>query len=113
MLSPSRWCNRAVRRLVLAGLLGAPAALAQEAAPDAARLLFQQQAQPPCALCHSLRAAAASGNIGPDLDQLMPSAEQVEAALRGGLGVMPSYADSLDDEQIALLAHYVSQVAGK
>ncbi|WP_439860029.1 SorU family sulfite dehydrogenase c-type cytochrome subunit [Pseudomonas sp. MBLB4136] len=94
-------------------LIGLTATLAQAADADAARTLFQQQAQPPCALCHSLRAAGASGNIGPDLDQLKPSAEQVQAALRGGLGVMPSYADSLSDEQIALLANYVSQVAGQ
>jgi cytochrome c6 len=113
MLSTSRLCSRTARRLALALLIGVPAALAEATDQDAARTLFQQQAQPPCALCHSLRAAGASGNIGPDLDQLKPSAEQVQAALRGGLGVMPSYAESLSDEQITQLANYVSEVAGQ
>jgi cytochrome c6 len=47
------------------------------------------------------------------LDQLKPDAARVEAAVRGGVGVMPSLAASLSDEQIAALAAYVARVAGQ
>jgi mono/diheme cytochrome c family protein len=37
----------------------------------------------------------------------------VEAAVRGGVGVMPSFAASLSAEQIEAVAHYVVRVAGQ
>ena len=33
--------------------------------------------------------------------------------VRGGKGVMPSFASTLDDEEIAAVAAYVSSVAGE
>jgi mono/diheme cytochrome c family protein len=77
------------------------------------RQVFTEQAQPPCSLCHSLREAGASGTIGPDLDQLKPSVERVAAAVQGGVGVMPSFAESLSAQQIEAVAHYVAQVAAR
>ncbi|WP_213641621.1 c-type cytochrome [Pseudomonas lalucatii] len=90
-------------------------AQAGEAATDEARLalgrqVFTEQAQPACALCHSLQDAGAAGAIGPDLDQLKPSPERVMAAVRGGVGVMPAFAASLSAEQIEAVAHYVARV---
>jgi mono/diheme cytochrome c family protein len=97
----------------LASLLAAVPVGADDSYLALGRQVFTEQAQPSCSLCHSLREAAGSGVIGPDLDQLKPSVEQVAAAVRGGVGVMPSFAESLSDEQIAAVAHYVAQVAGR
>lgn len=114
MRSASRWPE--VARLLLAlamfGSLIAPRAGADERL-TLGRQVFSEQAQPSCSLCHSLRAAGAEGVVGPDLDQLKPSAERVAAAVRGGVGVMPSFAASLSAQQIEAVAHYVAQVAGQ
>lgn len=105
--------------LALSGLLGtAQAGEAGQAATDDAqyqlgRKVFTEQAQPSCTLCHSLQDAGATGAIGPDLDQLKPAPERVMAAVRGGVGVMPAFADLLSAEQIEAVAHYVSQVTAK
>lgn len=90
------------------------ATIAAEARADDAsvRGLFLHEAAPPCALCHSLRAAGAQGAIGPDLDALRPDAERVAQALRLGIGAMPSYRDSLSERQREALAEYVARVAG-
>jgi mono/diheme cytochrome c family protein len=74
------------------------------------RQVFLEQAQPSCSLCHTLREAGANGAIGPGLDQLKPDAARVEAAVRNGLGVMPPFAETLSDEQIRAVAHYVATV---
>jgi mono/diheme cytochrome c family protein len=65
-----------------------------------------------CGGCHTLKAAGASGSIGPNLDQLRPSAASVAAIVRTGGGSMPSFASKLSAAQIAALAGYVSSVAG-
>jgi mono/diheme cytochrome c family protein len=75
---------------------------------DAGKKVFQQQAQPSCALCHSLNDAGSSGEIGPRLDDLKPTQEQVINAVTGGVGIMPAFGDSLSAEQIKAVAHYVS-----
>jgi mono/diheme cytochrome c family protein len=65
-----------------------------------------------CGSCHSLKAAGASGSIGPDLDQLQPNASTVAAIVRSGAGSMPSFASKLSAAQISELARYVSSAAG-
>jgi uncharacterized membrane protein len=65
-----------------------------------------------CGSCHTLAGAGASGTVGPSLDGLQPSAERVESTVRSGRGAMPSFATTLDDEEIAAVAAYVSSVAG-
>ena len=65
-----------------------------------------------CGSCHALVAAGASGTIGPDLDESMPSKELAVERVREGMGAMPSFADQLSPEQIAAVADYVSQNAG-
>lgn len=112
MRSNLPWPEAALRLLLLAGLLAAPLTGAEDARLELGRRVFSEQAQPACSLCHSLREAGASGAIGPDLDQLKPSAERVSAAVRSGVGLMPSFAESLSAEQIEAVAHYVAQVAG-
>lgn len=75
------------------------------------RVLFADGAQPACVSCHALSDADSTGGIGPDLDRLAPSAEQVTQALRSGPGQMPSYADDLSDEEMDALAAYVEATA--
>jgi hypothetical protein len=65
-----------------------------------------------CANCHTLKAAGASGTVGPNLDQLQPSADQVQGIVRSGGGGMPSFSGKLSSAQIAAVASYVSSVAG-
>jgi cytochrome c6 len=77
------------------------------------RKVFTELAQPSCKLCHTLRAAGAEGAVGPSLDELRPSREQVLVAVRGGVGVMPPFGDKLTPEQIDAVARYVVEAAGK
>ena len=66
-----------------------------------------------CGGCHTLKAAGASGAVGPNLDQLRPSAGTVSGIVRSGGGAMPSFAGKLSDAQIAAVATYASTVAGR
>ncbi|ANG64264.1 sulfide dehydrogenase [Marinobacterium aestuarii] len=70
--------------------------------------VFQQLAQPSCSICHTLNDAGSSGEIGPKLDDLKPTAEQVANAVTGGVGIMPAFEETLSAEQIKAVAHYVS-----
>lgn len=92
---------------VLAFAAAAPATAADEAVLDEGRTLFQTGAVPACAVCHTLQDADASGAIGPDLDELQPSRDQILAVLRDGSGAMPSFSESLSDEQRQAIADYV------
>src|SRR6185437_1395694 len=66
-----------------------------------------------CSRCHTLKAAGATGTVGPNLDQLRPSAATVSGVVRSGAGVMPPFSGKLSDPQIAAVATYVSTVAGR
>jgi len=65
-----------------------------------------------CGNCHTLSAANASGNVGPNLDELMPDEATVEAQVKSGGGGMPSFEDQLSPEEIQAVAQYVSSSAG-
>ncbi|WP_322998561.1 cytochrome c [Castellaniella sp.] len=91
----------------LAIAAASPASAASEAALAEGKVLFQKGAVPACAVCHALQDAGASGSIGPDLDELRPNRDQVLAVLRDGSGPMPSFAESLTEEQRQAVADYV------
>jgi cytochrome c6 len=74
--------------------------------------LFLQTAVPACAICHTMKHAGSTGEVGPSLDELKPDAARVEKAIRNGLGQMPAN-KSLSDEQIKLLAKYVASATVK
>jgi peptidoglycan hydrolase-like protein with peptidoglycan-binding domain len=82
--------------------------------PSAAQAAGGRQAwdQAGCASCHTLAAAGASGQGGPNLDQLLPSSSAVAAQVTSGGGGMPSFAGRLSSAQIAALSVYVSSSAG-
>jgi cytochrome c6 len=65
-----------------------------------------------CGSCHTLADAGTTGAIGPSLDATMPPAELVVERVTNGMGVMPSFADTLSEEQIQDVASYVSTAAG-
>lgn len=87
-------------------------AAAADPSLDAGRALFNETAQPQCALCHSLKDAGAEGEIGPNLDDFKPTVEQVRAAVTSGIGIMPGFAETLTDAEIETLSTYVATVAG-
>jgi cytochrome c6 len=68
-----------------------------------------------CGTCHTLKAAASEGDIGPNLDSLKPSEEQVKGVVTEGLGVMPAFGEEglLTSEEIDAVSYYVVNSAGK
>jgi cytochrome c6 len=65
-----------------------------------------------CSGCHTLADAGASGSVGPNLDAAQPSYDKVVERATNGQGVMPSFKDTLTEQQISDVAAYVSSVAG-
>jgi mono/diheme cytochrome c family protein len=65
-----------------------------------------------CSSCHTLAAAKAHGQVGPNLDQLKPDEAAVVRQITHGGGGMPAFAKTLDAAQIRAVAHYVASVAG-
>jgi hypothetical protein len=64
-----------------------------------------------CGTCHTLEAAKAKGQIGPNLDELKPEEATVERQVRSGGNGMPSFETKLSARQIALVARFVSESA--
>jgi sulfite dehydrogenase len=99
----------ALASLALAPALGADDDAAQMAL---GKTLFSVGAVPPCATCHTLKDAGATGAIGPSFDDLQPAPDRVVAALKSGIGAMPSYSTSLSEAQMRALARYVATASG-
>lgn len=66
-----------------------------------------------CASCHTLKAADASGQVGPNLDDLQPDAATVQKQVENGGGPMPAFKGQLTPAQISAVAAFVSSSAGK
>jgi mono/diheme cytochrome c family protein len=66
-----------------------------------------------CVSCHTLKAAGATGQIGPNLDKLKPSAAVVARQVAEGGGAMPAFKDQLSTTEIREVARYVANVAGR
>ena len=79
------------------------------AAPDGKKIF----ASAGCAQCHTLKDANATGNVGPNLDQLKPSAGRVAHQVEVGGGAMPAFKGTLSAAEIKAVADYVARVAGK
>jgi len=72
--------------------------------PVAGKRLFTSQG---CGGCHTFKAAASKGTVGPDLDAVSASPGRVLAQLRRPGGVMPSFATKLSDREKANVAAFV------
>lgn len=66
-----------------------------------------------CGSCHTLQAASASGQIGPNLDALRAPFARVVAQVRDGGGGMPAFGGDLSPAEIDAVARYVSENAGQ
>ena len=101
--------------MLLAAGLAFPIAAPQANEPDLdlGKQVFLEIAEPSCAICHTLADAGATGDIAPSLDELQPDEERVATVVREGVDIMPAFGDSLSDEEIRAVAHYVATVAGQ
>ena len=61
-----------------------------------------------CGSCHTLADAGTTGTIGPNLDESQPPVELAVDRVTNGQGAMPSFADTLSEQQIQDVAAYVS-----
>jgi outer membrane protein assembly factor BamB len=66
-----------------------------------------------CGSCHTLGAAGTTGSVGPNLDQLKPNQATVQKQVENGGPGMPSFSGTLSAAEIAAVAKYVAQNAGK
>jgi mono/diheme cytochrome c family protein len=60
-----------------------------------------------------LKAAAATGTIGPNLDLLKPPFARIRTQVINGGRLMPAFRDVLTAKQIEAVARYVARNAGK
>lgn len=80
-----------------------------KAAADPGQALFTSVG---CSSCHTLKAAGATGHVGPDLDTLKPTQAQVAKQVTDGGGSMPAFKDQLSSAQIQQVAEYVAKATG-
>jgi mono/diheme cytochrome c family protein len=94
---------------------------AAEGNPAAGKEIFTASAQPPCASCHTLQEAGASGTVGPNLDEVLKGKDAAfihqsivdpDAVIASGFqaGIMPkTYPQQLDEKEIADLIAFLEQ----
>ena len=66
-----------------------------------------------CTSCHTLKAAGATGTVGPNLDQVKPPYDRVVTQVTNGGGAMPAFKGQLSSQQIQNVAAYVTSVEGQ
>src|SRR2546430_7151182 len=66
-----------------------------------------------CGACHTLAAAKANGQAGPNLDAKRPDFEQVRGQVEHGGGGMPAFGGRLTPPQIRDVAAFVATRAGR
>ena len=84
-----------------------PATTTQQASADG-KAIFTAN----CSSCHTLSAAGASGQVGPNLDTLKPSESTVSNQVTKGGGGMPAFSGQLSPAEIKAVAAYVASSAG-
>ena len=65
-----------------------------------------------CGQCHVLSEAGTSGSIGPSLDGVGLSADEIEEQVRNGGGGMPAFEGDLSEDEIENVSSYVAEAAG-
>jgi len=68
-----------------------------------------------CASCHTLKAAGATGTVGPNLDELGVDEATIENQVINGGGPMPAFGKegTLSPEEVEAVSAYVASEAGK
>ena len=69
--------------------------------------------EPMCGTCHVLQDSESVGNIGPNLNQLKPTMDQIIYAVTNGIGVMQAWEGILTEEEIEAVAYYVFNSTNK
>ena len=87
--------------LLVAGCSSPPAS------SSAGRQLFVEN----CAACHTLSDAGATGAVGPSLNSLSLSDQQLETRILNGGGGMPAFAGTLSTGQVSQLVDYLSSLS--
>ena len=82
----------------------APGGAATKGDPAAGKAVF---ASAGCSGCHTLKAANATGNVGPNLDQLKPVEDKIVHQVENGGGGMPAFKSQLSAKQIQDVAAFV------
>jgi mono/diheme cytochrome c family protein len=65
-----------------------------------------------CSGCHTLKAAGATGTVGPNLDSLKPPLSKVVPQVLNGGATMPPFKNQLTTKQIADVAAFVVKSTG-
>ena len=65
-----------------------------------------------CGDCHTMKAANATGKVGPDLDELKPNEETVVRQVTNGGNGMPAFKNELTTTEIQQVAAFVATAAG-
>jgi mono/diheme cytochrome c family protein len=74
--------------------------------PVAGKAIF---ASAGCASCHTLKAANATGTVGPNLDDKKPALALILDRVTNGKSPMPAFKGTLSDKQIADVSAFVFQ----
>ena len=127
------WRDLALSVVVVESLSDAPTAAAaapdsppiaaSAPLPDANGVVLSEQgkagrqvfmdAKPDCGACHSLAETGSAGTLGPNFDELRPAADRTVRSVTQGVGVMPSYRDTLSTKQIENLAQFLSEATAR
>mgnify|MGYP001238403477 CR=1 FL=1 len=75
--------------------------------------IFSEGTQPNCGVCHTLEHAQSKGVVGPNLNSLQPTKEQIQQAVEHGVGAMPEFSAQLSNDQISDIANYIIEVTKK
>jgi len=67
--------------------------------------VYNNKAQ--CGACHTLKATGSEGDIGPNLDEIKPTKDQIIYVVKNGIGAMPAWEGILTNEEIEAVAYYV------
>ena len=96
---------------------GEPAATTTQAAATTTTAVKAPQGDPAagksvfasagCSGCHTLKAAGASGTVGPNLDQLKPPYARIVLQVTNGGKIMPKFGGQLSPTQIQDVAAFV------
>jgi mono/diheme cytochrome c family protein len=77
--------------------------------PTAGKQVFETAG---CKGCHTLKAAGATGTVGPNLDNVKPPLSRVIIQVLNGGAVMPPFKGTLSTKQIADVAAFVVRSTG-
>ena len=101
-----------LRTLLFAVLVSASATVMADEQLELGKKVFTEQAQPSCTICHALNDAGSVVKLAQS-GRAQTLCGAGPNAVKSGVGIMPAFGDSLSEQQIEAVAHYVESVTGK